>query len=83
MSSLLSSILSGSETESYSKQYQKLSQILEEIKKIQESDSPDLDKVVDLLAQATEVYKSCSQRLKVIEESMQLDHEDWSQVIIN
>ena len=74
----LTSLLSSFESDqsSYSEQYQKLSTILEDIKKIQEKESPDLDKVVMLLEQATQVYKACSKRLKVIEETMKLEPEE-------
>lgn len=74
----LTSLLSSFESDqsSYSEQFQKLSTILEEIKMIQEDKSPDLDKVVLLLEQATQVYKACNKRLKVIEETMKLEPED-------
>ena len=74
MSSLLETLMGEAKvkTEAYSEQFNRLNAILAEVKTIQASEVPDLDRVVLLLEEATVVYKSCNDRLKRIKETMEL-----------
>jgi exodeoxyribonuclease VII small subunit len=52
--------------ESYIENYNKLKQIA---KTIAETDEPDIDQLVSLIADATEAYKNCQARIEAVEKA--------------
>ncbi len=52
--------------ESYIENYNKLKQIA---KTMAETDEPDIDQLVSLIADATEAYKNCQARIEAVEKA--------------
>jgi len=58
--------------DSYRKNYQRLQQIAETMR---DADEPDIDKLVALVAEATEAYKNCQARIEAVEKALGLEKE--------
>jgi len=58
--------------DSYRKNYQRLKQIAE---KMRDVDEPDIDKLVTMVADATEAYKNCQARIEAVEKALRLEKD--------
>ncbi len=58
--------------DSYKKNYQRLKQIAEVMRDV---DEPDIDKLVSMVAEATEAYKNCQARIEAVEKALGLESD--------